>query len=175
MSLPFPYLGCFKLTCLSNKAQNKSLKAVSYVNLCSSGLMAFFSVSLKTGDFMYRPYESCKTFAKSPWVNAVWWCCPRDLVSEPTVWCVYWPSSWACRCGSGPRPGRIYVGVSGLSLWLPSYFHQCWSTGGRHVPGMSCTEITKDHKALFCHLINSPITETAVDGDQHSSDIFYRQ
>lgn len=64
----------------------------------------------------------------------------NDLAFEPTFWCVYWPSSWACRCEFGLRPGRICVGVSGFSLWFPSYFHRCWSTGVHHVPGMSWSQ-----------------------------------
>lgn len=31
----------------------------THLNRCSSGQTAFFSVSLNTEDFMYRPYESC--------------------------------------------------------------------------------------------------------------------
>lgn len=64
-----------------------------------------------------------------------WWAHRRYLVFKPTYWCVYWPSSWACRCEFGLRPERICVGVSGPSLWFPSSCHRCWSTGVRRAPG----------------------------------------
>lgn len=71
--------------------------------------------------------------------------------------------------------------VQDVSVWVFQAFHCDFHRisinvdppGGatcQERPGPRRVEITKDHKALFCQLINSLITEAAVYRDQHSSE-----
>lgn len=112
-----------------------------YKNICIKSDHLRELVLFRTNCLLLRVFKHWRFHVPTVWVLQnihKWWRIPR-VSSQPLSrsWCVYWPSSWACRCESGLHPGRICVGVSGLSLWPPSSFRRCWSTAEHHEPRTS--------------------------------------